>query len=235
MRINGIALYIYIKVSKKNYPFEPFLEIIWFLYMNISCITPIRCRRCYRLAWLSVKEEGLYRVLRLPRTRKLVLNNGRITGASAGGASFLLLLLLAGVCAYRQKKRRERASEQKNHFGILRFQFLDLIFSHSSLKFVFISFSSFCQIAAYLDLKNSDRVPQLKGAKCFSLDEITKCTNNFSEANHIGSGGYGMASLSLFSYPSMVVSFAYTMIVGVAGCNFPSNYLTSELAWITKP
>ncbi|KAL3597999.1 hypothetical protein D5086_009636 [Populus alba] len=45
---------------------------------------------------------------------------------------------------------------------------------------------------AYLDLKNSDRVPQLKGARCFSFDEITKSTNNFSEANHIGSGGYGM-------------------------------------------
>ncbi|KAJ6937911.1 leucine-rich repeat receptor-like protein kinase [Populus alba x Populus x berolinensis] len=58
---------------------------------------------------------------------------------------------------------------------------------------------------AYLDLKNSDRVPQLKGARCFSFDEITKSTNNFSEANHIGSGGYGMASLSLFSCPALVV------------------------------
>ncbi|KAG6780068.1 hypothetical protein POTOM_016478 [Populus tomentosa] len=57
---------------------------------------------------------------------------------------------------------------------------------------------------AYLDLKNSDRVPQLKGARCFSFDEITKSTNNFSEANHIGSGGYGMASLSLFSCPALV-------------------------------
>uniref|UniRef100_A0A3N7EVB0 non-specific serine/threonine protein kinase n=1 Tax=Populus trichocarpa TaxID=3694 RepID=A0A3N7EVB0_POPTR len=46
--------------------------------------------------------------------------------------------------------------------------------------------------ARYLDLKNTDRVPQLKGARCFSFDEITKSTNNFSEANHIGSGGYGM-------------------------------------------
>ncbi|KAL9390720.1 hypothetical protein Peur_014640 [Populus x canadensis] len=88
-------------------------------------------------------------------------STGSIIGAAAGGASFLLLLLLAGVYAYRQKKRRERASEMKNHF-------------------------------ACLDLKNSDRVPQLKGARCFSFDEITKSTNNFSEANHIGSGGYGM-------------------------------------------
>ncbi|KAJ6931110.1 hypothetical protein NC652_014572 [Populus alba x Populus x berolinensis] len=49
---------------------------------------------------------------------------------------------------------------------------------------------------------------QLRGARRFSFDEITKSTNNFSEANHIGSGGYRMISLSLFSYPAMVVSFA---------------------------
>ncbi|KAI5593134.1 hypothetical protein BDE02_04G198100 [Populus trichocarpa] len=45
---------------------------------------------------------------------------------------------------------------------------------------------------AYLDSRNSNSVPQLKGARCFSFNEIMKCTNNFSEANHIGSGGYGM-------------------------------------------
>ncbi|KAI5593131.1 hypothetical protein BDE02_04G197800 [Populus trichocarpa] len=96
-----------------------------------------------------------------PTVSNKLWSTGSIIGAAAGGASFLLLLLLAGVYAYRLKKRRERASEQKNHF-------------------------------AYLDLKKSDRVPQLKGARCFFFDEITKSTNNFSEANHIGSGGYGM-------------------------------------------
>ncbi|KAI5593128.1 hypothetical protein BDE02_04G197800 [Populus trichocarpa] len=95
-----------------------------------------------------------------PTVSNKLWSTGSIIGAAAGGASFLLLLLLAGVYAYRLKKRRERASEQKNHF-------------------------------AYLDLKKSDRVPQLKGARCFFFDEITKSTNNFSEANHIGSGGYG--------------------------------------------
>ncbi|KAI5593138.1 hypothetical protein BDE02_04G198300 [Populus trichocarpa] len=96
-----------------------------------------------------------------PTVSNKLWSTGSIIGAAAGGASFLLLLLLAGVYAYRLKKRRERASEQKNPF-------------------------------AYLDLKKSDRVPQLKGARCFFFDEITKSTNNFSEANHIGSGGYGM-------------------------------------------
>ncbi|KAM0940722.1 putative protein kinase RLK-Pelle-LRR-VIII-1 family [Dioscorea sansibarensis] len=39
--------------------------------------------------------------------------------------------------------------------------------------------------------KSSGSVPQLKGARCFSFEELKKCTNNFSESNHIGSGGYG--------------------------------------------
>ncbi|KAB5574526.1 hypothetical protein DKX38_001720 [Salix brachista] len=109
-----------------------------------------------------------------PTVPNKVSSTGSVIGAVAGVASFLLLLLLSGVYAYRQKKRRERASEQKNHFE-------------------------------YLDLKNSDSIPRLKGASCFSFDEITKCTNNFSEANHIGTGGYGMASLSPFSCPALVV------------------------------
>ncbi|KAK9938706.1 hypothetical protein M0R45_015428 [Rubus argutus] len=33
--------------------------------------------------------------------------------------------------------------------------------------------------------------PQLKGARLFSFEELKKCTNGFSEANNIGSGGYG--------------------------------------------
>ncbi|TKY71779.1 leucine-rich repeat receptor protein kinase [Spatholobus suberectus] len=39
--------------------------------------------------------------------------------------------------------------------------------------------------------KNSGTAPQLKGARWFSFDELRKYTNNFSEANTIGSGGYG--------------------------------------------
>ena len=33
--------------------------------------------------------------------------------------------------------------------------------------------------------------PQLQVAKRFSFEELKKYTNNFSEANSIGSGGYG--------------------------------------------
>ncbi|KAL8518363.1 hypothetical protein ACS0TY_009660 [Phlomoides rotata] len=48
------------------------------------------------------------------------------------------------------------------------------------------------QIAASWDAgSNSGGVPQLKGARCFSFEEMKKCTNNFSETNNIGSDGYG--------------------------------------------
>ncbi|KAJ0043481.1 hypothetical protein Pint_17962 [Pistacia integerrima] len=39
--------------------------------------------------------------------------------------------------------------------------------------------------------KSSGNIPQLKGARCFSFEEVNKFTNHFSEANAIGSGGYG--------------------------------------------
>lgn len=34
-------------------------------------------------------------------------------------------------------------------------------------------------------------VPELKGAKWFSFEELRKCTQGFSESNCIGFGGYG--------------------------------------------
>lgn len=37
----------------------------------------------------------------------------------------------------------------------------------------------------------TDSFPRLKGARCFSFEELKKCTDNFSESKHIGSGGYG--------------------------------------------
>ncbi|MFS7931797.1 putative protein kinase RLK-Pelle-LRR-VIII-1 family [Helianthus anomalus] len=39
--------------------------------------------------------------------------------------------------------------------------------------------------------KDNGGAPQLKGARWFSYDELKKSTNNFSETNLIGSGGYG--------------------------------------------
>lgn len=51
--------------------------------------------------------------------------------------------------------------------------------------------------------KSSGSIPQLKGARWFSFDELNKCTKNFSEENDIGGGGYGKVnhkSLSFFFY-----------------------------------
>ncbi|MCD9639307.1 hypothetical protein HAX54_023737, partial [Datura stramonium] len=45
--------------------------------------------------------------------------------------------------------------------------------------------------ATWDSIKDSGGVPQLKGVKCFSFEELKKYTNNFSESNYIGSGGYG--------------------------------------------
>ncbi|PSS18997.1 Leucine-rich repeat receptor-like protein kinase [Actinidia chinensis var. chinensis] len=88
-------------------------------------------------------------------------NTGIIIGAAAGGSVLLLLALLVGIYAFRQKRRAEIADKQNNPF------------------------------AAWDPRKDSGDVPQLKGARSFSFEELKKCTNSFSEANVIGSGGYG--------------------------------------------
>ncbi|KAL8099389.1 leucine-rich repeat receptor protein kinase HPCA1 [Apium graveolens] len=47
--------------------------------------------------------------------------------------------------------------------------------------------------------KDSGGAPQLKGARWFSYDELKKCTNNFSDINEIGSGGYGKVYRGMLS------------------------------------
>jgi len=48
--------------------------------------------------------------------------------------------------------------------------------------------------------KDSGGAPQLKGARWFSYDELKKSTNNFSETNEIGSGGYGKVIIRKILY-----------------------------------
>ncbi|KAI8556357.1 hypothetical protein RHMOL_Rhmol05G0246200 [Rhododendron molle] len=84
-----------------------------------------------------------------------------IIGSAVGGSVLVLLALLAGIYAFRQKRRAETADKQNNPF------------------------------ASWDPNKNSGDVPQLRGAKSFSFEELKKYTNNFSETNDIGTGGYG--------------------------------------------
>ncbi|CAF2124726.1 probable leucine-rich repeat receptor-like protein kinase At5g49770 [Brassica rapa] len=88
-------------------------------------------------------------------------NMGIIIGAAVGAVVLLLLLTLAGVYALRQRKRADRATDQNNPF------------------------------AKWNTSKSSIDAPQLMGAKAFTFEELKKCTENFSEANDVGGGGYG--------------------------------------------
>ncbi|XP_058188477.1 leucine-rich repeat receptor protein kinase HPCA1-like isoform X3 [Rhododendron vialii] len=92
---------------------------------------------------------------------KKSLNIGIIIGAAVGGSVLLLLALLAGFYAFHQKRRAEKADKVNNPF------------------------------ASWDPNTTSGGVPMLKGARCFSYDELKRYTNNFAEANCIGAGGYG--------------------------------------------
>lgn len=89
------------------------------------------------------------------------VNLGVIIGPAAGGLFLALLLIGLAFYACKQKRKAETAIEQSNPF------------------------------ASSDPNKSSGSVPQLKGARWFSFDELKKSTNNFSEVNAIGSGGYG--------------------------------------------
>ncbi|KFK31438.1 hypothetical protein AALP_AA6G111800 [Arabis alpina] len=88
-------------------------------------------------------------------------NTGIIIGAVVGVAVLLLLLTIAGIYALRQKQRAKRARDQLNPFG------------------------------KWDKIKNNVDAPRLMGAKAFTFEEMSKCTNGFSQANDVGGGGYG--------------------------------------------
>ncbi|XP_027333919.1 probable leucine-rich repeat receptor-like protein kinase At5g49770 [Abrus precatorius] len=92
---------------------------------------------------------------------KSSINIGIIIGAAVGGSVLLLLLLLAGVYAFRQKKRAEKAIDQSNPFR------------------------------RWDTAESNSGIPQLKEARMFSFEELKKYTKSFSQANDIGSGGFG--------------------------------------------
>ncbi|PWA65862.1 leucine-rich repeat protein kinase family protein [Artemisia annua] len=89
-------------------------------------------------------------------------NIGVIIGSVVGSCVLLALLVVAGMHAFRKKRSAERATSESSPFALW-------------------------------DANNgSGAVPQLKGVKAFSFEKVSKYTNNFSEMNNIGTGGYGM-------------------------------------------
>ncbi|KAK9669757.1 hypothetical protein RND81_13G152600 [Saponaria officinalis] len=86
---------------------------------------------------------------------------GLITGVAVGVSVLLLLLVCAGGYAYYQKKRTKKAKQQANPF------------------------------VSWDRQQTGGGAPQISGARFFTFEELQKCTNNFSEDNNIGAGGYG--------------------------------------------
>ncbi|KAK9076940.1 hypothetical protein SSX86_005275 [Deinandra increscens subsp. villosa] len=89
-------------------------------------------------------------------------NIGLIVGSVVGGCVLLVLLVLAGMYSFRHKERAEEAPRHSQPFAL------------------------------WDPTSGSGDVPQLKGARSFTFEELQNCTNNFSEINNIGQGGYGM-------------------------------------------
>lgn len=98
------------------------------------------------------------------------VSTGVIAGIAVGCAILVLGLMGVGTYAIQQKKRAEKA------IGLSK------------------PFASWAPSG-----KDSGGAPQLKGARWFSYDELKKCTNNFSESNEIGSGGYGKVYRGILS------------------------------------
>ncbi|RDX83955.1 putative leucine-rich repeat receptor-like protein kinase, partial [Mucuna pruriens] len=113
------------------------------------------------------KEFGPYYFIAFPYPfpgshKGASLSKGVIVGIAIGCTFLVLSLIGLAVYAILQKKRAERA------IGLSR------------------PFASWAPSG-----KDSGGAPQLKGARWFAYDELKKCTNNFSESNEIGFGGYG--------------------------------------------
>ncbi|KAJ7295433.1 hypothetical protein O6H91_Y189100 [Diphasiastrum complanatum] len=90
------------------------------------------------------------------------LGLGPIVGICIGVAVVFFVLLAIGIYAFRQKRRADKAE---------------------AISKPFASWGA--------GSKDSGSAPNLKGARWFPYTELKKATNNFSDSNQIGAGGYG--------------------------------------------
>lgn len=100
---------------------------------------------------------------------------GMIAGIVVGSAVLVLGLVAVAWYAFRQRKRAQRAMELSKPFA------------------------SWAGTGT-----DNGEAPQLKGARWFSNDELKKSTNNFSQTNEIGSGGYGKVYRGMLANGQMV-------------------------------
>ncbi|KAL8255045.1 hypothetical protein R6Q59_033266 [Mikania micrantha] len=88
-------------------------------------------------------------------------NHGIVVGVAVGGFVILFLIVSAITYAIYQKRKATKAKQN----------------------------SPFASWGA--NGSDAGSVPQLKGTRWCTFEELKRCTNNFSEENMIGSGGYG--------------------------------------------
>nr|TKR58877.1 putative leucine-rich repeat receptor-like protein kinase [Populus alba] len=118
------------------------------------------------------KDFGPYYFIASPypfpdASRGSSMSTGVVVGIGIGCGLLVMSLVGVGIYAIRQKKRAEKA------IGLSK------------------PFASWAPSG-----KDSGGVPQLKGARWFSYEELKRCTYNFTESNEIGFGGYGKGSLA---------------------------------------
>ncbi|KAF2317298.1 hypothetical protein GH714_019698 [Hevea brasiliensis] len=89
-------------------------------------------------------------------------NKGIIIGAAIGSSILVLLLLVAGIYAFKQRRKADTATE-----------------AAIRLRDPFASWDR---------NESAGSRPQINGVRCFTFEELKKCTNNFSDANIIGIG-----------------------------------------------